>query len=480
MDINAIMKNLRTKGLRETLRIRADRSADPRQKRLRRKLRAARTLQPVMAEAGSSPEDLAAMETILQEMERADVNTLNDDRFSEWDQRMRALEKPPVRRALRTKFIKEVLPNAYDEAAAAPVTNNIVFLQPRKGLNQSFQYIYHRIERDYPYTPRLFELQRGIVSATEHYLNAERFIRAAATAKAIMVHESSEFLGYVNIRPETRVIQLWHGCGIIKSIGLDNANKPGFKSQADYEEFPEYNKYDLVTIASEELRWVFERFMGLPAGSPVIQPIGVSRTDEFFDPEYIDRCYQKLYERIPAAREKKVILYAPTYRGVDPNRAAPDRLDIPLFTRELSDEYILIIKHHQTAKDLPPIPEEYDGVFAWDMTRGQGMNINELMTVSDVCISDYSSLVFEFSLFQRPILLYLFDVEDYRDSRGMYYSCEELSACGPVFKTSEDMVEYLRHLDERFDKSQVTAFRDKYMSACDGHATERIMEFIEG
>ena len=115
----------------------------------------------------AEPEDLAAMETILQEMERADVNTLNDDRFSEWDQRMRALEKPPVRRTLRTKFIKEVLPNAYDEAAAAPVTNNIVFLQPRKGLNQSFQYIYHRIERDYPYTPRLFELQRGIVSATE-------------------------------------------------------------------------------------------------------------------------------------------------------------------------------------------------------------------------------------------------------------------------------------------------------------------------
>lgn len=479
MDINSILNNLRTKGLRETLRIRANRSLDPKQKRLRKKLLVAQTLQKYMTEAGSPEEDFSTMEALLGEIEHFDWRNLADEHLLDWNRRLSALEKPPVRHALKTKYLKEILPKAYDEAATAPVTDTIVFLQPRRGLNQSFQYIFHRVEEDYPYTPRLFELWRDSVCITEHYINAERFMGAAARAKAIMVHESNEFLGYVNIRPETKVIQLWHGCGIIKSIGLDNADKPGFKSMADYEEFPEYNKYDLVTIASEELRWVFERFMGLPQGSPVIQATGVSRTDEFFDPEYIEQSYQKLYERIPAAREKKVILYAPTYRGVDPNRTAPDALDIPLFARELSDEYILIIKHHQTAQDLPPIPEENDGTFAWDMTRGSGMNINELMTVADVCISDYSSVVFEYSLFERPILLYLFDMEDYQDARGVYYTCEELSACGPVFRNNEDMVNYLQHLNERFDKSQVTAFRKKYMSACDGHATERIMEFIE-
>ena len=479
MDINAILSNLRTKGLKETLRIHANRGLDPKQKRLQKKLLVARTLQQFMTEAGSSEEDLSAIEEIGREIETLDWRSLADEHLIDWNQRMRALETPPVRRALKTKYIKEILPKAYEEAASAPVRDEIVFLQPRRRLNQSCRYIYRWIEEKSPYTPRLFELWRDSVSMTEHYMNAERFMGAAATAKAIMVHETNEFLGYVDIRPETKVVQLWHGCGVIKSIGLDNADKPGFKTTADYEEFPEYNKYDLVTIASDELRWIFERFMGLPQGSPVIQATGVSRTDEFFDPGYVEQCYQKLYERIPAARDRKVILYAPTYRGQDPDRTAPDALDIPLFARELSDEYILIIKHHQTAKNVPPIPEGLEDVFAWNMTRGKGMDINELMTVADVCISDYSSVVFEYSLFERPILLYLFDLEDYQDARGVYYSVEELSACGPVFRTSEEMVRYLKDLDEHFDKSLVTSFRKKYMSACDGHATERIMEFIE-
>ena len=246
----------------------------------------------------------------------------------------------------------------------------------------------------------------------------------------------------------------------------------------EYKEYPEFGGYDLVTIPSEAERWIFEEFMGRPHNSPEIQAIGVSRTDEFFSEKYREKCYRKLYERIPEAREKKVILYAPTFRGLEPHRYAPDKLDVASFAERLGDRYILIIKHHQTAKVLPEIPEKYRGTFAFDMTHGSGMDINELMTVSDICITDYSSLVFEFSLFERPIAFFMFDKDEYKDQRGMYYTYDELAECGPVFENNKDVIDYIDDIENRFVKEKVTSFRDKYMNACDGKATERIIAFI--
>ena len=217
--------------------------------------------------------------------------------------------------------------------------------------------------------------------------------------------------------------------------------------------------------------------MGIEEKSGVIQPIGVSRTDEFFDKKYLDNCYKKLYKAIPEAKNKKLILYAPTYRGVDPNRETPNELDIKKFADALSDDYILIFKHHQTVKNVPEIPEEYRDKFAYDMTRGRGLDINELMVVSDICITDYSSVAFEFSLFERPLLFYVFDLEEYIDDRGLYYDFNEVTP-GPLCKTNEEMIDYIKHIDERFDKQEIVDFKNKFMCSCDGHATERILEYL--
>lgn len=379
---------------------------------------------------------------------------------------------------LKRLCIKELIPATYDKYKDQPIENKALFMQPRRGLNQSFKYIYHKIKREKLYDVELCELHRGEVTNFEYYCNAIEFAKKMATAKVVFVHESNNLMGYLHIRPETKVIQLWHGCGILKKIGLSTIGKKNFKSRKTYEEYPEYNNYSCVTIASPELSWVYEEFMGIDKDSGIIQPIGVSRTDEFFDQEYIDRCYSKLYERIPQAKNKKVILYAPTYRGVDPNRLAPDQLDVKKFAEKLQDEYILIFKHHQTAKEIPEIPEEYRDKFAFDMTRGKGMDINELMTVADICISDYSSLVFEYSLFERPLMFFVYDLEEYIDGRGLYYDFDEITP-GPLCRTNEEMVDYIEHIDERFDKQEVIDFKNKFMCSCDGHSTERILDLIK-
>ena len=105
------------------------------------------------------------------------------------------------------------------------------------------------------------------------------------------------------------------------------------------------------------------------------------------------------------------------------------------------------------------------------------MPIDELLCVSDLCISDYSSLVFEYSLFERPMLFYAYDLEDYFDWRGFYYPYEEL-APGPVVRTNEEIADYIQNVEQKFDRARVRAFREQFMSACDGYATERILQLV--
>lgn len=106
------------------------------------------------------------------------------------------------------------------------------------------------------------------------------------------------------------------------------------------------------------------------------------------------------------------------------------------------------------------------------------LDIDKLLCVSDVCISDYSSLIFEYSLFERPMIFFAYDLDEYFDWRGFYYNYDELTP-GPIVKTTEEIIDYIQHLDTRFNPSQVRAFREKFMSACDGHATDRILELVE-
>lgn len=468
MGVQAILNNVKTVGIKETYNI----SRKRKQERI--------TDHKVVDELRQMLADLAKKEKSEEKaaLMRKGAKAKDDEEVRKVLRQMDKLNYGIYRKELKRRYVKKILPDIYNDFKKFSVENTAVFMQPRAGLNQSCKYIYNKMKSDGKYHVILRELHRGEVGTSEYYANAEKFAREMGTAKAVFVHESNSLMGYFDIRKETKVVQLWHGCGVFKKIGLSTSGKEHFKTQKTYEEYPEYNNYSIVTIASPELSWVFEEFMGIGKEEGIIQPVGVSRTDEFFDKEYLKNCYKTLYEVIPAAKEKKVILYAPTYRGVGLKRESPNELDVKMFAEELGDDYILIFKHHQTVENLPDIPEPYKDTFAYDMTRGKGMSINDLMAVADICITDYSSVAFEYALFERPMLFYVYDLEEYIDERGLYYEFDEITP-GPLCMTNKEMIDHIRHINERFDKQEVIDFKNKFMCCCDGHATERILEFIE-
>ena len=315
--------------------------------------------------------------------------------------------------------------------------------------------------------------QHSGISWPAYYKRCLELMRDMADARCIFLCDACDVVSCVPLRDKTKVVQLWHACGAFKKWGMSTADKKFGGTRKEVERHPFYKNLDLVTVSSPEVAWAYREAMMLEGSPEIVQALGVSRTDVFFDQEFLNEAHHTIAQAVPQIKGKKVVLYAPTFRGHASEAEGPDQLDICAMRDALVGEWVLLIKHHPYVKYPAPIPDDCcDFAFMVNDQR-----IDQLLCVADACISDYSSLVFEYSLFERPMLFFAYDLEDYDDWRGFYYDYDELTP-GPVVKTTGEIVDYLASLDEHFDSSEVVAFRTKFMSACDGCATERVCEAV--
>lgn len=377
----------------------------------------------------------------------------------------------------RDNLLFKQMPAVYDRYKHLPVNEKkVVFVEIRLGeISNSFRELYDELNNNYDFEIHTHFLRNSFVPRAEYISNCEKMLEDIATARYVFVNEASDIISCVDLRPETVITQLWHGCGAFKRFGMSTADKIfGFNAK-EQKKHPFYKNYSYVTVSSPEVIWAYAEAMDLEDRKDIIRPVGVSRTDVFYKQDVFDQAFANLYEKFPAAKGKKIILFAPTFRGRVANAQTPDCFDLKLFAEHFKEEYVVVFKHHPLVKVLPEIPEEYDGTFAYDATKT--MTIEDLLCVSDICISDYSSLIFEYSLLERPMLFYAYDLEDYFDWRGFYYDYDELTP-GPICKTNEEMIDYIENIDTRFNRQEVIDFKNKFMSACDGHATERIINMV--
>lgn len=380
--------------------------------------------------------------------------------------------KRVVKRFVKDVTLGLVFPLAYRYFSRKPVVRGrVLFFETKEtAMPDSFELLFKRLEDDPGKSPRYLTLNQNHVSYVQYLKNSVRALHDISRVEVVFLSDASDLVSCIQLRPETRVVQLWHACGAFKKWGMSTAELKFGGSKKDLLKHPFYKNLSLVTVSSPEVAWAYEEAMVLQDTPEIIKPLGVSRTDVFFDQEFLANARNKVKEAVSAIEGKRVVLYAPTFRGRVAKAEGPDKLNICALKDAIGDDAVLLIKHHPFVKQLPPIPAECAD-FAFDVTRD--LPIDQLLCVSDVCISDYSSLVFEYSLFGRPMAFFAYDLDDYCDWRGFYYPYDELTP-GPVFRDNESLIDWVKHVDERFDAQQVAAFRKKFMSACDGQATVRI------
>ena len=379
----------------------------------------------------------------------------------------------------RDRLLFETLPEAYRRHRSEPADKSkIIFCVARSKkdvLPASMVLLERELREHYDFNIHIHYLHNTTADYKQYVKEARAFVEDMATAAYVFTDEANEVVSCVDKRPETYVANVWHACGAFKKFGMSTAEKVFGNDRNTLERHPNYANLNLVSVSSPEVRWAYVEAMNLKKTPEIVKATGISRTDVFFDEAYRRSSAERVYQAFPAARGKKIILYAPTFRGHVKTAAAPDRLDFQKFYNALNKEYVLIVKHHPFVRELPPIPEDLKNTFAFDASGK--LDINDLLCVSDICISDYSSVIFEYSLFVRPMVFFAYDLDEYDDWRGFYYPYRDMTP-GPVLKTNEEITDYIQHLEERFDRQQVKNFRDKFMSACDGRATQRILDEV--
>lgn len=379
----------------------------------------------------------------------------------------------------RHYILKILYPRIYKKYSKLPVDEKkVVFVEIRlPNLTNSLQLMYDKLYAETELDLHCHFLRNTFVSRKEYRERCKAFIADIATAKYVFMDEATNINGCFTMRPETVVTQLWHGCGAFKKFGFSTADAIFGASRKDMENYPFNRNYTHVTVSSPEVIWAYEEAMRYSHESGVVKALGSSRTDIFYDDGFIKSAYDELYDKFPAAKGKKVILYAPTFRGRVAKAKSPNVLKLRQLYEAFGEEYVVIMKHHPLVRKRPKIPAELLDVFAMDFTTD--MSIETLLCVSDICISDYSSLVFEYSLFERPMIFLAHDLDEFFDWRGFYYDYDELTP-GPVVKTTQEVIDYISDIDNLYDKQAVKDFRNKFMSSCDGHATNRIVETVFG
>lgn len=286
-----------------------------------------------------------------------------------------------------------------------------------------------------------------------------RFMKSYATAEYVFLCDYYVPAGSCKRRPETQVIQLWHACGALKRFGYDAAD-----DMSSFYKGNSMKNCTLVTVSSRLCEPIYAKALGLPKSS--VKALGISRTDRYFDKAYKEDCRQRFFAACPAAHGKKVILWAPTFRG----NARAARLEgadaVACVQNSLGDEYFWVKKLH-------PHLEGVYGKSTVDMLT------EEVMAAADVLITDYSSVLFDFMVYHKPVVLFAPDSADYEEARGFYLDYEKLPAfCAKTAKALESSIRRACAGEAAASQEAYDDFYNKYMARCDGHATERIIQEV--
>ena len=293
-------------------------------------------------------------------------------------------------------------------------------------------------------------------------------LRKMSKQDFIFVDDYVPVFEYLDLQDDVKLVQVWHAGEGFKAIGYSRFGKSGSPHPVENC----HRHYDYVITGSEHLSGVYSELFGVPEEK--VLPLGMARLDNLLEEDKIKEKTEKFYRNHPECKGKKLILFAPTFRGRSQKSSFFDysTLDQEMVYDFCGDEYIWAFKMHPFIEEKPPIEERFRDriIDLSDVT-----DIHDLYPVTDIMVTDYSSAYYEFSMFKRPVLFYTYDRPIYEVVRGVHQSILE-TAPGKVCDTMEELITALKTGDYELEKT--IAFSDECFSDVDDNAADRIIDQI--
>ena len=313
----------------------------------------------------------------------------------------------------------------------------------------------------------------------------EEYYKLCATAGYWITN--SRMVDSIDIREGQTYVQCWHGTPL-KRLGFDIEVK-GDNSQFSKELLCEHYRIDALkyTYMLSPSAFCTEKFtsaFGLKkvGREDIIIEEGYPRND--FLKNYKPEDVRRVKKALGLPKDKRVILYAPTWRDNEHDAMVggyvfDNPVDFDKLRNAIGEDYVILFRPHYFIANQFDF-SKYEG-FVYNAANYP--EINDLYIVSDMLITDYSSVFFDYSILRRPIIFYMYDLKYYKDVvRGFYISLDELP--GPIVEKENDLIESIMKVNlwsntGTYEK-HYQEFSDKFTYLDDGRATERVVKRIFG
>jgi len=276
----------------------------------------------------------------------------------------------------------------------------------------------------------------------------------------------------------TKYLQTWHGTPLKRlATDMEEVQMPGTDTENYKKNFiAETSKWDYLVSPNAYSTEIFRRAFQFDRA--MIES-GYPRNDYLYQMNHIEEI-ERLKQKMGIDVDKKVIIYAPTWRDNQFYRKGEYKFDLEIdldrFQEEFGDTHVIILRMHYLVAENLDI-EAYKG-FVYDFSKYE--DIRDLYLVADYLITDYSSVFFDYANLQRPMLFFVYDIEDYRDNlRGFYFDFEK-KAPGPLVKESEQLLREIKQIEDNgfHPSEEFKAFVDRFCYLEDGHASERVVKEV--
>ncbi|OZU88370.1 hypothetical protein CIL03_12020 [Virgibacillus indicus] len=276
----------------------------------------------------------------------------------------------------------------------------------------------------------------------------------------------------------TIYLQTWHGTPLKRlAADMDEVHMPGTNTMNYKSNFlKEVKKWDYLISPNVYSREIFKRAFQF---DKVMLETGYPRNDFLVNNNNEDTI-SHLKKLCNLPKNKKVILYAPTWRDNQFYSKGKYKFDLQmnldLLKKELGDNYVILLRLHYLVAENIDLAG-YEG-FVFDFSNHE--DIRELYLIADFLITDYSSVFFDFAILKRPMLFYVYDIEEYRNKlRGFYFDFES-KAPGPLVKKTSELINVLKEIEEKgYTPSQFEEeFYQKFCYLEDGESSKRVVEEV--
>ena len=295
-----------------------------------------------------------------------------------------------------------------------------------------------------------------------------RLPRLLGQADVVVLDDYQPVIYRVDPDPDQRIVQLWHASGAFKTVGYSRIGKPGGPSPYSRR----HKNYTHAVVSGQHDVPYYAEAFGLPEDR--VLPTGIPRMDRFFDQGQRAAGRERSQRAFPAIEGRTTFLFAPTFRGNGPRDAWYDYAHIDwraLHAACVAKDAVMIVKMHPFVREPAPIPAALSDRII-DGTRTD-VDVNDLLFAVDLLITDYSSIVFEYSTLLRPMLFFAYDLDEYVESRDFYVPFEEFVP-GRIARTFDEVLDALHH--DAYDVEKVAAFARRHFDHLDGGATDRVID----